>query len=106
MIDLDAHLPSIASGDAPAFGRWLAGAEEPVRRSLRSFAAVVDAEAVLLETLLRVWQVAPRVERDGQPNALLRVALRIARNAAIDEVRRARVAPQSSVFGNRAVRFR
>ena len=93
MTDLDVHLPAIASGDPIAFGRWLAGAEEPVRRSLRSFAAVVDAEAVLQEALLRVWQVAPRVERDGRANALLRFALRVARNVAIDEVRRARTAP-------------
>ncbi|MCB9689466.1 MAG: hypothetical protein H6735_30795 [Alphaproteobacteria bacterium] len=92
MIDLDAELPAIARGDAVAFGRWMRGAEEPLRRSLRSFAATVDTEAVLQETLLRVWQVAPRVEVD-RPNALLRLALRVARNAAIDEARRARVAP-------------
>jgi DNA-directed RNA polymerase specialized sigma24 family protein len=92
-MDLDVHLPSIVAGDDRAFGAWLAGAEEPVRRSLRSFAAVVDTEAVLQEALLRVWQVAPRAEADGRPNVLLRLALRIARNAAIDEVRRARVAP-------------
>ena len=92
-MDLDVHLPSIAAGDDRAFAALLAGAEEPVRRSLRSFAALVDTEAVLQEALLRVWQVAPRVERDGRPNALLRLALRIARNAAVDEVRRARVAP-------------
>lgn len=92
MIDLDIELPAIARGDAIAFGRWMRGAEEPLRRSLRSFATTVDTEAVLQETLLRVWQVAPRVEVD-RPNALLRLALRVARNAAIDEARRARVAP-------------
>ncbi|MEO0604749.1 MAG: sigma-70 family RNA polymerase sigma factor [Myxococcota bacterium] len=90
MIDLDAHLPAIAAGDADAFAAWLAGAELPVRRSLRSFAQVVDTEAVLQEALLRVWQVAPRVTTDGRPNALLRFATRVARNAAIDEVRRRR----------------
>ncbi len=92
MTDLDLHLPAIARGDALAFGRWLAGAEEPVRRSLASFAARVDTEAVLQEALLRVWQVAPRVEVD-RPNALLRLAVRVARNLAIDEVRRARLDP-------------
>lgn len=90
MTDLDEHLPAIAAGDADAFAAWLAGAELPVRRSLRSFAAVVDTEAVLQEALLRVWQVADRVRPDGRPNTLLRFALRVARNAAIDEVRRRR----------------
>lgn len=86
--DLDAFLPAIAAGDPEAFARWLALAEDPVRRSLRSFAAAVDTEAVLQEALLRVWQTAPRVAADGRPNALLRFAIRVARNAAIDETRR------------------
>ena len=42
------------------------------------------------EALLRVWQVAPRCRRDERPNALLRLAARIARNLAIDELRRVR----------------
>jgi DNA-directed RNA polymerase specialized sigma24 family protein len=88
-LDLDVHLAAIAAGDATAFGRWLAGAEPVVRRSLRSFAARVDVEAVVQETLLRAWQVAPRVEPDGRPNGLLRLALRAGRNLAIDESRRA-----------------
>lgn len=92
-MDLDVHLPGIAAGDARAFAAWLVHAEEPVRRSLRSFAATVDTEAMLQEALLRVWQVAPRAEADGRPNVLLRLALRIARNAAIDETRRTRVTP-------------
>ncbi|MEN0063439.1 MAG: sigma factor [Myxococcota bacterium] len=91
MIDLDVHLEAIAFGDPDAFAAWLAGAEAPVRRSLRSFATAVDTEAVLQEALLRVWQVAPRVKPDGRPNALLRFAQRVARNAAIDETRRNRV---------------
>jgi DNA-directed RNA polymerase specialized sigma24 family protein len=92
-MDLDAELPSILAGDADAFGRWLAGAERPVRESLRSFAAVLDAEAVLQEALLRVWQVAPRFQPDGRPNGLLRLGVRIARNLAISEVRRLRAVP-------------
>ncbi len=91
--DLDVHLQAITLGDAGAFGRWLAGAEPPLRQSLRTFAARVDTEAVLQEALLRTWQVAPRHAPDGRPNSLLRLALRIARNLAIDEVRRARTAP-------------
>lgn len=89
MPDLDAHLPQIAAGDADAFGRWLAGAEAELRESLRRFAAQVDAEALLQEALLRVWQVAPRLQPDGRPNTLLRLAVRVARNLAVDEARRA-----------------
>jgi len=86
--DLDAHLPAIGAGDADAFGRWLAGAEPPLRASLRSFAAVVDVEAILQETLLRVWQLVPAFQPDGRANALLRFAHRIARHLAISELRR------------------
>jgi RNA polymerase sigma-70 factor (ECF subfamily) len=93
MIDLDLHLTAIVAGDARAFGAWLAGAEPEVRLSLRSFAAVVDVEAVLQESLLRVWQVAPRFEADGKPNGLLRLGVRIARNLAISETRRIRARP-------------
>jgi DNA-directed RNA polymerase specialized sigma24 family protein len=93
MADLDAHFPAIAAGDAGAFGRWLAGAEPCLRESLRPFAARIDTEASLQEALLRTWQVAPRHTPDGRPNSLLRLALRIARNHAIDETRRARSTP-------------
>lgn len=92
-LDLDRHVDAIIAGDAAAFARWLAGAEPEVRASLRSFAAVVDVEAVLQEALLRVWQVAPRFVRDGAPNGLLRLGVRIARNLAISEVRRTRARP-------------
>jgi RNA polymerase sigma-70 factor (ECF subfamily) len=91
--DLDVHLAAIVAGDAAAFGRWMAGSERVVRESLRSFAAVVDVEAVLQESLLRVWQVAPRFERDGRPNGLLRFAIRVARNLAVSELRRTRTEP-------------
>jgi len=88
MPDLDRHLPAIAAGDDQVFARWLAGAEPELRMALRSFAATADTEAVLQEALLRVWQVAPRFTPDGRPNALLRFAVRTARNLALDEVRR------------------
>lgn len=91
--DLDTLLPEIAAGDPEAFGRWVARAEDRVRGSLMGFAAHVDVEAVLQETLLRMWQVAPRVRPDGRPNALLRLAVRSARNLAISELRRASVRP-------------
>jgi RNA polymerase sigma-70 factor (ECF subfamily) len=92
-MDLDAELPAIAGGDAGAFSRWLAGAERPVSESQRSFAAVIHVEAVLLEALLRVWQVAPRFVPDGRPNGLVRLGVRIGRNLAISEVRRLRAVP-------------
>lgn len=88
-MDLDVHLAAIAHGDVDAFGAWVARAERPLRDALRSFAAQVDTEAVLQEALLRVWQLAPRIGADdGRPNALLRFALRVARNLAISEWRR------------------
>jgi len=93
MRDLDVHLAAIAAGDADAFGRWLAGAESRVRASLTSFATAVDVEVVLQETLVRVWQVAPRFVPDGRPDGLVRLAVRIGRNLAISEVRRIRARP-------------
>jgi len=92
-VNLDDYLPAIVAGDADAFGRWLAGAEPSVRDSLRSFARVVDVEAVLQEAMLRVWQVAPRFASDGKPDGLRRLAVRIARNLAVSELRRTRARP-------------
>ncbi len=89
MADLDIHLAAIVAGHQAAFARWLAGAEAPLRDALRGFARQVDVEAVLQEALLRAWQVAPRLAPDGRPNALLRFAVRAARNLAVDEARRA-----------------
>ena len=86
--DLDNELDAVAAGDPDAFARWVAGAEPALRVALRSLAARVDCESVLQEALLRVWQVAPRCQRDGRGNALLRMGVRIARNLAIDELRR------------------
>src|SRR5262245_62061828 len=83
----DLHV-RIATGDADAFARWLAAVEHSLRGSLRSFSASVDVEAVLQETLLRVWQVAPRFVPDGRPNGLFRLGIRIARNLALSELRR------------------
>jgi RNA polymerase sigma-70 factor (ECF subfamily) len=93
MIDLDVHLVAIQSGDAGAFGRWLAGAEGPLRAALRPFAASVDTEAVIQEAALRVWQLAPRFVPDGRANALLRWAIRVTKNLAVSERRRLRVTP-------------
>ncbi|MDF1562786.1 MAG: sigma factor [Deltaproteobacteria bacterium] len=93
MADLDHLLPLIAAGDPDAFGRWVAGVEARLRLSLSSFATTLDTEPIVQETLLRVWQVAPRVVPDGRGESLLRLAVRIARNLAVSELRRQRPAP-------------
>lgn len=87
-MNLDVHLPAIIHRDATAFGDWMAAAEPRVRRSLASFAARVDVEAVLQDALLRAWIFAHRVVEDGRENSLLRYTLRVAHNLAIDELRR------------------
>lgn len=92
-VDLDEYFSGIVDRDQGAFASWMSHAEPPLRASLRSFAARVDTEAVLQETLIRVWETAPRVERDKKPNSLLRYSYRIAKNLAISEVRRARSNP-------------
>ncbi|HEY4058148.1 MAG TPA: RNA polymerase sigma factor [Kofleriaceae bacterium] len=95
-MNLDLHLTAIVAGDTYAFGQWMAGSEETIRLSLRSFARVVDVEAVLQESLLRVWQVAPRFVPDGRENGLLRLAIRISRNLAVSELRKVKATPASS----------
>ena len=91
----DALVAAIALGDSDAFAQWMRGAERPLRLSLRRYAAVVDTEAVLQETLLRIWQIAPRFQPDGKPDGLLRLAYRIAHNLAVSEIR-SRNAEQSA----------
>jgi len=93
----DALLPAIASGDLQAFASWLGSAEPRIRASLSRFAAVVDTEAVLQEALLRVWQVAPRAELDDKGDSLLRLGVQIARNLAVDHVRRSRRAERAAL---------
>jgi len=83
-------LARVQAGEAEAFAQWAASAEPALRVCLRAFAAAVDTEAVLQEALLRVWQVAPRFKPDGRPNALLRFAVTVTKNAAISELRRGR----------------
>ena len=101
--DLDQLLPAIVSGDAEAFGRFMAAVEIPVRRSLRGFATKVDVEAVVQEAFLRVWQVAPRFVTDGRPNGLLRLTLRVAENRALDELKRRREEPSPDELEEPAV---
>jgi DNA-directed RNA polymerase specialized sigma24 family protein len=49
---------------------------------------LVDTEAVLQRALIQVWNRAPRVEDRGEGDPLLRYALRVARNEALDEAAR------------------
>lgn len=93
MSDAPSELAAIAAGDDRAFARWVSVAEPRIRLSLRRFATAVDTEAVTQETLLRVWQVAPSAKDDGRGAPLLRLGIRIARNLAIDGVRRHRSVP-------------
>ena len=74
MTDLDVHLLAIVNGEKAAFASWVAGAEATLRGSLHSFAVSVDVEAVLQVTLLRIWQVAGRVQPDGKANSLFAFA--------------------------------
>jgi RNA polymerase sigma factor (sigma-70 family) len=89
-LDFDALLPEIQARDTECFGRFMAAAELPVRQSLRPFAARVDVEAVVQETFLRLWQVAPRFEPDGRSNGFLRFGVRVARNLALDALKKRR----------------
>ena len=92
-LDLDHLLPALAAGDVDAFARWVRRAEPAIRSGLRSFAAWVDVEGVVQETLLRIWQVGPRFVPDGRANGLLRLAMRTARNQAISQLRRRHIEP-------------
>jgi RNA polymerase sigma-70 factor (ECF subfamily) len=88
--DRDALLPAIANGDLQAFAVWLRHGEPRIRLSLKRFARAVDSEAVLQETLLRLWQLAPRVAVDEKGDALARLGVQIAHNLAVDQLRRDR----------------
>jgi RNA polymerase sigma-70 factor (ECF subfamily) len=90
MMDTDGFVSAIADGDEGAFGRFLGAVEPSIRAGLRPFAARVDIEAVVQESALRLWQVAPRFVADGAPNGLARLWMRIAKNLALDEVKRRR----------------
>ncbi len=78
-------------GDQDAFARWMGLVELPLRRSLWRFARAVDVEVVVQETFMRMWIAArdPGREISGS-NASLKFAFRVARNVALEELRRAR----------------
>jgi DNA-directed RNA polymerase specialized sigma24 family protein len=78
--------------DVEAFAKWMTLVERPLRGSLRRFARAIDVESALQETFLRMWIAGQNSDREftGE-NASLRFALRVARNVALEEVRRARL---------------
>jgi RNA polymerase sigma factor (sigma-70 family) len=88
--DLDIFVQQIVARDKLAFAQWIGHAEGQLRASLARYARVVDTEAVVQEALLRLWQAAPEFVFDDRPNGFLRLAIRIARNLAIDSLRKRR----------------
>lgn len=94
--DLDLLVPAIVAGDAQVFGQFMAATEMPLRRSLKAFAVRVDIEAVVQEAFLRLWQVAPRFASDGRPNGFVRLLCRVARNLALDDLKRRREEPSDA----------
>jgi RNA polymerase sigma factor (sigma-70 family) len=90
MADYDHFALRIAQGDTQAFATWMRHCEGQLRASLLRYARLVDTEAVLQEALLRLWQVAREFESDQKPNGFLRLGIRIARNLAIDVLRKRR----------------
>jgi RNA polymerase sigma factor (sigma-70 family) len=82
------ELQAIVRRDQEAFKRWLKKWEIPLKLSLRSFAELVDVEAVVQDTAIKVWQEAPRITPDGRPTFLLRWARTVALNSARNILRR------------------
>ena len=79
-------------GDAGAFANWMALVEHPVRGSLRRFARAIDVESALQEAFLRMWIAnQDRGRAFVGEDASLRFTLRVARNVALEEVRRAKL---------------
>jgi len=78
-------------GDGEAFAAWMGLVEIPLRRSLRRYARAVDVEGVVQETLVCMWLFAldPNRELEGD-HASLKYAYRVARNVALEEMRRYR----------------
>lgn len=88
---LEAAFRRARSGDPDAFAEWMGMVEHPLRRSLARFARAVDVEVVVQETFMRMWLLASERTRvlEGE-NSSLRFALKVARNVALEELRRVR----------------
>jgi len=89
---LDEHFLLARLGQPEAFAEWMGMVEIPLRRSLRRFARAVDVEVVVQETFMRMWLVANDRERilEGA-DASLKFTFRVARNVALEEIRRYRL---------------
>jgi len=86
---IDAAFAHARAGSHEAFAVWMGGVELPIRLSLRRFAQAVDVEAVMQETLLRMWLLSQERAHDlSRENASLRFAIGVARNIARSEARR------------------
>ena len=81
------ELRAIAARDQTAFTRWFARCEIPLKRSLHSFAELVDVESIAQDTAFKVWQDASRITPDGRPGFLLRWSKTVALNDARNKVR-------------------
>jgi DNA-directed RNA polymerase specialized sigma24 family protein len=84
-----AELAAIARGDREAFYRCFARCEIPLKRSLRGFAQVVDVEAIVQDTGIRLSEHASRIEPRRPAGFVLRWAFTVALNAARTQARRA-----------------
>jgi DNA-directed RNA polymerase specialized sigma24 family protein len=92
LTEIDVAFAAARVPGVEAFARWMALVERPLRASLRRFARAVDVESVMQETFLRMWIACSDTERVlSGDNASLRFALRVGRNVALEEVRRARL---------------
>src|SRR5205085_3994481 len=86
-IEVD-ELRAIASRDAAAFTRWFARCEIPLKRSLGTFAGLVDVESVAQDAAFKVWENAAHITPDGRPGFLLRWGKTVALNEARSKIRR------------------
>lgn len=87
MTPIDESYRRAQHGDPDGFADWVRLVERPLRTTLRSFARVVDVEAIVQEGLLRMWVLAPTIALEGD-DASLRYVARLARNLAAGEARR------------------
>jgi DNA-directed RNA polymerase specialized sigma24 family protein len=89
MTEIDEHWAKVCSGDRRALGNWMGRVERPIRRALQPFARAIDAETVVQETLLRMWQFAQERETElTGDDASLRYAIRMSRNLARNMARK------------------
>ena len=87
--EIDELFARVWMGDQQAFAQWMGRVERPIRMSLARFARAVDVEAIVQETLLRMWVLVSRHRRELEgENASLRFAIGLARNLARSEARR------------------